>query len=280
MIVLFRSKLRQHIKYQLLSYKVFNFFLIVSIFIGFQNSACQFCLDIVYKSYVSQFYGLYIFRHAYIILGMTELMYSILFNYERYCVLKNKKNVFLKISAKYIYCTCLIVFAVARIPDYLAIEIKESEVNGLYYLCKTPLAKKYWYFVYQMVINFGYFFSTIFVIGILNILNVILYKKTMKKKLEISKKKIEEIRKSQAIFTKMIIISTTITSLAILNILVSFVIFQIYFSNNVSYNLSSYLYYSFCYELLVIAYTIDIFLYVNLDKNIKKEISEYLLKLK
>ena len=280
MIVLFKSKLREHTKYQLLSYKVFNFFLIVLIFIGFQNSACQFCLEIAYKSYVSQFYGLYIFRHLYIILAMTELMYSIFFNYERYCVLKNTKTVFLKFSAKYLYLMCLIVFAIARIPDYLAIEIKKSDVNELYYLSKTPLAKKYWYLVYQMIINFGYFFLCIIFISILNILNIIHYNKTMKNKLKMSKNKIEEIKRSQAMFTKMIIISTTITSSAILNILISFVIFQICFANNVVYNLSSYLYYSVCYELLVISYTIDIFLYIKLDKNITKIIKEYLVKLK
>ena len=145
---------RRHSKYKFLFYKVVNVFIINILFIGFQNGGCQFCPDRILNTYMSQFYNLIMTRHLFNLLGMIEHVFSILFNYERYCILRNVESGLFKIHIKFIYFLCLIIFAILRIPDYLALEIKFSIIDNLYYLSKTTVSKAVWYTWYQVVINF------------------------------------------------------------------------------------------------------------------------------
>ena len=177
-----------------------------------------------------------------------------------------------------IYFLCLIIFAILRIPDYLALEIKFSIIDNLYYLSKTTVSKAVWYTWYQVVINFFYYLICIIVVCVFNVLNIIQYQKTMEKKLKFGQNS-RKIKKSEASFTRMIVISTFLTNAAIFNLLISFIIYQIYYYFKMYYSSFSNLYFNISYELILLAYIGDIFLYINLDKNLKKIIRVYLINL-
>ena len=275
-ILLLKSGLvRKYAKYNLLMYKVVNVFFINILFIGFQNSGCQFCPDRILNTYWSQLYNLIMSRNLFILLAMIENVYSVLFNFERFCVLRNVVNGLFKIHVKFIYLLCLVVFAIVRIPDYLALVIiKYSAADNLYLLSKTTFAKTIWYTWYQVVVNFVYFLICIILVCVLNVLNIIQYRKAMRKKLKFSQNS-KKIKRSEASFTRMIIISTFVTNASIFNLLISFIIYQVYYSLKVYYSPFSNLYFNISYQLILVAYIVDIFLYINLDKNLRKFIRGY-----
>ena len=217
--LIFKTKLyKKNLKYCLLIYKVLNVLLFSLMFVGFQNNNCQFCNCRVYSSYFSQYYSKYILKDAFHVLAMTEISLSILFNYEIFLSLKNTRLFKRCMPINCIYFILIVGCSISRIPDYLAVEIKISNMNGLYYLSQTWIAKTNWYFWYQIAVIFIFFFICIIIIIILSIINIFQYHKTMRQKTEmINFKNTKKIKKTEANFTRMIIISTVLNSIAILN---------------------------------------------------------------
>ena len=150
-------------------------------------------------------------------------------------------------------------FSVFRIPDYLTAVIKYCSENQLYYLSPTAIASTSWYFWYQMKGTTNFYF-----IFVLNVLNIAQYHVMMKKKMNIVKTNLEKIKKSEAKFSRMIIIGTTVTTFGILNNLITYVLIKIFFINKIIYSSISNVFMSLSYVLLMIVFLIDIYISVSL----------------
>ena len=77
------------------------------------------------------------------------------------------------------------------------------------------------------------------------------------------------IKKSEAKFTRMVIFSTVIEIAAVLYNLIAFVISQIYLFEGIVYNAYANLNQGLSYEIILIGWIIDVYLYFSMDKNLE-----------
>ena len=199
---------------------------------------------------------------------MTQVALDIFISYERFCILRNIQSEMFKIPFKYIYVGLLILSTVTRIPDYLSYEIKYSAVRTAYYIAATPNGNTLWYFYYKLSFDLVYFGICMILFSIFAIINIVLYKQWANNKTKMIKDG-KRIKKSEANFTKMVIISTIIETSAVLYNLIAFVIVSIFSFKGIDYNSFANLNQGISYEFILIGWIIDIYLYFSMDINLK-----------
>ena len=262
--ILWQSNLTKRIRYNRLIYKVFNVGLIFILFIGYQNSRCTFCQDRLYTNYFSQAYNTYVTKYGFHILAMTQGVLEILMVFDRFCILKSIQSNLLKIPTKFIYFSCLLIFATVRSPDLFAYDIKYSPLNGTYYI--TTSQSYQWYFIYITTVNIIFYSSCLTGSLVVIFLNIIAFREwaTYKAKIVANKTNIE---KAEAAFTRMITLASIILTFAVIYNIIAFVI--TFFLINVIDESIVNLNYQISYELILLGYISDVLIYISLDSNLK-----------
>ena len=266
--ILWKKKLIEQTKYTIIFCRIINVAIINLLFIGFQNNSCTYCPDRIYNTYLSQAYSKYSLKYVFHIFSMTQVVLDIFISYERFCILRNIQSDLFKISFKYIYIGLLILSTILRIPDYLSYEIKYSAVHAAYYIATTPIGNTLWYFYYKISFDLIYFGLCMITFSTFAIMNIVLYKKWANNKSKMVKDE-KRIKRSEANFTKMVIISTIIETSAVLYNLIAFVIVSIFAFKGIVYNPFANLNQGISYEFILIGWIIDIYLYFSMDINLK-----------
>jgi hypothetical protein len=222
--------------------------------------ACYLCEQ---NSLLFQIYGFYFVFVIDNSLWFVEGILNVYLSFERFSMLKNKtNNFFYKLQIKSLYIvSCLLSFLV-MVPDCIGYTINYSNELNNYYLSLTTFGKSKAYNIYKLCL-FGFFYlwqiaSLIF----MNKLNIKAYKLFLKKK-----QKTKANKKSEIVFTKMVITSTiSNTTILILNS-ISFVLRRFLIPNaliNVIQNTSI--------LLILIYFLMQIFIFILMDKNVTKEL--------
>ena len=262
--------------YVILFYKIINLVFFNLIFVGFQNYSCQICPDRRFSTYPVQFFRLYFMTLVINVIIFAGCSFEVITSYDRFCILKKIKSDLFKIPIKYIYLFDLIVSAVIIAPFYFANEIKYSIDTNLYYIVKTPLGNTNWYFWYQIVYILTIRIATSFILIVLNILNVIEYKKFIQNKSKLNK----DIRNLNAdtLFTRMIIMGTFLFIFGLLYNIVGFMIIQLDSLQGIYYTAFSNLNIMMSYEIILLFYIMDIFIFFLMDSNLKKQLRKLIFK--
>jgi hypothetical protein len=276
-ILLLRSKLLINIKYHILLYRILNLLILFVIYIGYQNDACKFCIDRKYNSYSSQFYSLYIRKYLSRVISMTQSCFEVLISFERFCILNKKNNVLDKISLKFLYITCIVIFGLSRLVDFFSSKIEYSPDKNQFYLTTTSIGNSRWYFYYSIAISFGYYGICMVIVIFLNIFNINFYKKFInQKKKMLSNTDSNNMSKSEIRFTLIIIVTTTIFLLSLFNNLIANLFVLLYSSDQRIFSKIANLFLTISYEILLLTFFIDFFLYIALDNNLKKLLKDFI----
>ena len=268
--IIWKKKLIKQPKYGIIFSRVINVIIINLLFIGFQNNSCSYCPDRVYNTYLSQAYSMYSLKYIFHVFSMSHVLLDILVSYERCCVLRNHKSSLFKIPFKYIYISTLVLSALSRLPDYWSYEIKYSAIYPAYYISQTHVGKTKWYFYYKISFVFIFFGLCMIIFCVISIINIILYKRWANNKTKMSQDR-QRIKKSEAKFTKMVIFSTIIEIAAVLYNLIAFVITTILLFEGIVYNSYANLNQGMSYEIIMIGWLIDVYLYFSMDRNLENE---------
>ena len=266
--IIWKKKLIKQLKYEIIFCRVINVTVINLLFIGFQNNGCSYCLDRVFNTYLSQVYSIYSLKYVFHVFSMSHVLLDILVSYERCCVLRNHKSSLFKMPFKYIYIGTIVFSALSRIPDYLSYEIKYSTIYAAYYIALTPVGNTKWYFLYQIIFVFVFFCLCMFIFCVFSIINIILYKRWANNKTKMMKDG-QRIKKSEAKFTRMVIFSTIIEIAAVLYNLIAFALTTILLFEGIIFNSFANLNQGMSYEIILIAWTIDVYLYFSMDRNLE-----------
>ena len=275
-VLLYNSKLMKLTNYVILFYKIINMVFFNLIFIGFQNYSCQICPDRRFSTYPVQFFRLYFMTLVNNVIIFAGCSLEIITSYDRFCILKKIKSDLFKIPIKYIYLSDLIVSAIIIAPFYFANVIKYSIDHDLYYIVKTPLGNTKWYFWYQIIYLLAVRIVTSFILIVLNILNVIEYKKFIQNKSKLNK----DIRNTDTLFTRTIITATFLLIFGLLYNIAGFMIIQLNSLQGIDYTAFSNLNIMMSYEIILLFYIMDIFLFFLMDTNLKKQLRKLIFKIK
>ena len=261
-------------KYILLFYKMFITTLLHSILIAYQNCICNACSDILFSSYSFKIYQLYLNQYLMNALKTQLNFFEVLITYERYCVLKRTQSGFTRVNLRYTFLISLFIALLLQLPDIFTRDINYSYSNNLYYFTFTSFGNSSLYFWYQISIMSIIRFSSITSIIVMNIFNVIEYKKFIRNK-HIMVKETNKIH-TDIRFTRMIIISTSLFAFGMLNITWSYMLSQINLLNKIYYTSFQNLAIMVSQEIIILVLINDIFLHIMLDTNLKKLIKNNL----
>jgi hypothetical protein len=263
--------LRQR-KYRLIFSKLISLVLMSLIFINYQNRACILCPETLYNSYGFEFYGLYILRYPREIIWFLVGCFEMYINYDRYCILNDKKNHRLhKMPVKYIYLMFFVISFTISLPDILAYQIKYSNEMDKYFYELTWFGQTDFYNLYILIVIGAFYLIQMIVLIMFNSLNLKAYNQFIKKKQSTEKK----IRRSELLFSKMIIIETTFY---IFNLMINYVViltarYGFNFSTENSYYLINILR-NLNYEFIILACINDIIVLISFDKNLLQKLKK------
>lgn len=242
---------------------------------GYQNYHCTFCEERLNNSYAFQVYGLYAVRYGGQITWLILSNLEVMINYERYCVLYSVKSNLFKVPVRVFTLLFIIADTCLLIPDFMALEIQYSSDIDKYTYTSTSFGKTLFYNIYMVAIAA---LSSVLILSSLLIFNTLNLKKyrfyvTYRKRSRNSNKK--KLSKEEKTFTLMILITTTsfICILIINMMMVAFT--RIYFINGVYYVSFVNILRGVTYLVGSVHYTIDPFIYVALDKRLRKEFQKY-----
>ena len=255
MVVLYNSTLTKLTKYKLLFYKVSNLVIFNIIFVGSKNNSCSVCQQIVYSSYVNQFFRLYVSNNLLVAIGGAAFCLEMLISYDRFCILKKQANTIRKDHIKYVYLSSLLLGAIMLAPYYCAYEIDLSASFGLYYVNKSWFGHTSFFFWYELINALVIQILTVSLIILLNMRNIIEYKRFIRNKSKLTN---EFKIKAEAVFTKMIIIGTSVFIFTTVYCTVTYVIIKINSLNGVQYSSLENLNLLLAYELLLINFILDL----------------------
>lgn len=155
-----------------------------------------------------------------------------MFVYDRYLLIKNKKNWFNnKISFKYLALFNVTFGLLVWSPIFASNLINNNVVNSTdlgYYLVTTPFGQSKFYAFYMIIINVGYDLYTAIAVGTLSIMLIIEYRKFMRSSI----RETHSNSKSESDFTKVTLIIGLIHILTRLLHLVS-IFFKFTYSSGV-----------------------------------------------
>ena len=270
-ILLHKSNLTHLTKYKILLYKVFNLAICNLIYMGFKNNSCNICPNIVYNTYAVQFIRLYFSNHLLQLVGVQVFSLELLIAFDRYCILKKMQNAVNMDKIKYVYLLSLLTGIVILMPYFLAYEIQYSRSLDLYCIEKTWIGNTnffFWYKLSNILIN-----PSIVIFGLifLNILNVIEYKRFIKNKSQV----ITEIKNinAEAVFTKMIIIGTSLFIFATAHYSITLSIININLVNGIQYGSFTNLNLLISFEFVLVSFIMDLFISSTIDRNVKQKIN-------
>ena len=255
-------------KYILLFYKIFITILLHSILIGYQKCVCNACSDILFSSYSFKIYQLYFSQYLLNVLRIEINFFEVLITYDRYCILKRTQSGLTRVNLRYIFLTSLLIALLLQLPDVFARQIVYSYSNNLYYFNFTYFGNSSLYFGYQIFMMSIIMLCSITSIIVMNIHNVIEYKKFIqnKQKMVIETNKIH----ADIEFTRMIIISTSLFAFGMININWSYILSQINLLNKIYYTSFQNLSIMISQEIMILVLINDIFLHIMLDTNLKR----------
>ena len=278
-IHLWNSKLLKNPKYLILLYKIVIICIDNLTYIGYQNNACKFCPERLFNTYWSQVYQLYILGWAVDVLRFQINLFEILITYDRLIVLRQHQNAISKKSIKYFYLiTLLIAFSIHCVPDYFATFIDFSPSHDSYFISETSFGSSESFLLFKIIHDPLIRIAVISVLIIINTLNVIEYKRFIKQKARIVKNK--NFIHAETIFTKMVIIETSLFSFALFNIGWPNILFAVNASTGIFYNSFNNLIILISEEFMLLVFISDLVIYFALDKNLKKTFDKKLRFLK
>ena len=226
------------------------------------------------------FYKLYIvkipLRIEFMVLSLSEIYLTL----NRICTFSKTKNRFSNISIKY-YMLIIIgfPFSLSIIP-YFSLSIRELNQTGVYYWSTTTFGfSKLFLFYSLLVLFFESVIPTILLIAF-NLVVLFKYKSRLKFRISLNIQTIENIKKTDHRFTKMIIIVTGVYSVthffdmlsAIANRLVVYTEFQY---SDQTYSII-FFFRAATYLLLYLQFVLNIFIYISIDPNMRKIFEKHL----
>ena len=272
-ILLYKLNLTHLTKYKMLLYKIFSLVIFNLIYIGFKNNSCNICPNIVYNTYTLQFIRLYFSNHLLITIGVQVFSFELLIAYDRFCILKKMQSAVNIDKIKYVYLLSLVFGTIMLAPYYLAYEIEYSRSLDLYFITKTWIGNSkffFWYKLTNLIMNQS---IVIFGLILLNILNIIQYKRFIKNKSHV----LTEMRKlkAEAVFTKMIIIGTSLFIFATAYYSTTLLIININLINGIQYNSFANFNIMFSFEIILVSFILDLFIFSTIDRNVKQKVKSF-----
>ena len=196
--------------------------------------------------------------------------FEVLITYERYCVLKRTQSGFTRVNLRYIFLISLLVTLLMQLPDIFTRNINYSYSNNSYYFTLNSFGKSDFYFWYQILMMSFVRIVTIVAIIVLNIFNVIEYKKFIRNKIKMVKTSSK--LNAEFVFARMIIIGTSLFAFGLINITWSYILSQINLINEIYYTPFQNLSIMMSQQIMLLVLIIDIFLYTILDSNLVKSL--------
>ncbi len=181
LIILRNCKIVKLKRYNLLFLKILVAITMTSILIGCQN--CTYYCQDLYNPYVLTAYKLYILRYGLSVLWSTFSLIEALIVYDRYCKLKEEKNVFFTYLKEVSVCLIFLFISIfVWIPLILTHNIKYSEKHkNYYYDFVSDLFKNIYYYYVWSVLGVAYAITLIRVC-LYNVLIIREYQKFIRKK--------------------------------------------------------------------------------------------------
>ena len=267
---LFKNQLPILPKYILLVYKLFTLIILNTILIGYQNAGCNACFESRFTSYFFKIYQLYFSQYLINVFRIEMNFFEVLITYERYCVLKRTQSGFTRVNLRYIFLISLLVTLLMQLPDIFTRNINYSYSNNSYYFTLNSFVKSDFYFWYQILMMSFVRIVTIVAIIVLNIFNVIEYKKFIRNKIKMVKTSSK--LNAEFVFARMIIIGTSLFAFGLINITWSYILSQINLINEIYYTPFQNLSIMMSQQIMLLVLIIDIFLYTILDSNLVKSL--------
>ena len=252
--------------------------------IGFQNSACTYCKENLLNSYRVQFYKLYVLKYFFSVLYMAETAIEFLQCYERYYKLKKSNAIYKlvnKLPVRYCFLILMTISMLLLMPNYFAYSIVYSNNYEKYAFYTTWFGKSNIYELYIIVLYGVFIISNIVGLNILNLLTVINLKQSCKQLSNISDSERRiKLSKSEVAFTKMIIITTANFSMCRLYNLVTIAISRIEIVEHIYFESATNLSKNLSYWLLTLNNSLNVLIFLVLNKNKNLKISNICLKYK
>lgn len=236
--------------------------------IGFNNAMCLSCKHIAVNSYGMLIYFLYFVRPFIRILMMSSFLCDIFLAYNRTAIFFTKFK-FKSISRVILSAICFGLSLATFIPVFFAIKLKPLD-SGLWTNSLTSFGKSA---IFSIYVNTILVLESLIPLAIIISLNAILkYKfgQYQQRRIELN------VSKTQKNLSRIIVMTTTLTTIIrLLDISVS-VLFRIIFFGSDAQRLSMVTLQSInlcrqaVYLLYFIIQSIDFFIYIGVDKNINK----------
>ena len=282
---LFSIKLLMH---KTLKHKFYSYLRCKSIFdsivclfgVGYLKNNCLLCITNNFNSYGILFYQIHVIRIPFRSALLASTLSEVYLTFNRIYSFSNIKTCLNNIQAKF-----LITFIVAMCIfldgiSYFSVEIKESNVTGIYYSKLTGFGKSYFYKTYVLLILLLESFVPTVLLIISNIIIMFKFKRQMNKKMTLNIQTRDLIKKSEIRFTKMILALTGIFVTAKFFDMLSTISFRyaIFFNQNISILNKSIidLFRQFSYLLVFMQYVLNIFIYVAIDPNLLRIVNSIL----
>ena len=262
-------------KYKLIFLKTIIKSLITLTLIGYRNYDCTYCIDRLYNTHFFQIYSLYVFRWPGAVLWFCLSFIELLITLEMNCILNKKTNFIIKTSLKYICSLILAVSICFWVPDFNAYIILYDNTTRSYLFTMTNFGKSNFYNTYIIALATTQYGFLLGILIFLNFKNFKIYNKLANLKLDAPDFIRKKISKIEIKFTKAIIIETCFFIANMFFTLISVILKRLY-SGSVRMDPIQNIFRNISFEINILAYIIDIFVYLSLDSKLQKKLIDKL----
>ena len=256
-------------KYKLIFLKTIIKSILTLSFIGYRNYDCTYCIDRLYNSHFFQIYSLYVFRWPGAVLWFFLSFIELLINLDVNGILNKKPNIIFKMPLQYICAIILVISVCLWVPDFIAYTILYDNITGKYVFTMTNFGKKNIYNIYIIALATAQYGLLLGILIFLNLKNFKIYKELGNIKIDAPDFIRKKISKVEIKFTKAIIIETCFFIANMFFTLISVILKRLY-SGSIKMDPIQNIFRNISFEINILAYIIDIFVYLSLDSRLQK----------
>ena len=252
--------------------------------VGYLNSNCAVCNENNINTYWTLFYKVYVIRISLRILVSTSTLCEILLTFNRALSFSTKRNLLNHWSIKCHMLCCLMVPFSVGVPVIFSFQLKPLNQTHMFYWTLTSFGETRFFQCYTLVLLIVEYFIPICLLLILNLIILSKYKRRMRAKLSLSIVATQVIRKSEIRFTKIILIVTGVfvisRALDMMGSLFSRLEYILIINYIVLDKALINLMRQITYLVVLLQYTVNIFIYVSIDPNLLELLNDYCSKLR
>lgn len=273
-LFILRKKELKHDFYKYLWVKAIVDLMICIFGLVYLKSVCSDCPNTISNTYWIIFYQWYMVKVNLRTVFAVSSIHEIYMITVRYYIIRGEKKWFLNIKLKFYIPLLLFVPILLSVPSYVAVDIKPEVTGDLYYWTLSELGNSLLFKVYGAVVLLPGTLILLIVLTVMNILTIKAFYEYTKKKAVLLKEKRTLKDKQKIRFTRIMIILTVLFIISELCIVFTDLFGRLIVSFDTEYQ-EELLALGNCLRqfglLFVFAiHSLDLFVYVPMDKNMTK----------